>query len=177
MQARFENNEKCDGSKILASVHTIRAQFENDRNFDTTNSLQSAQESNAKEISMHIKDRSISILKVAKDGQKIFRFHHFRVFTRCRFQIVPVGVLFQNLPFSRSAGKVCSLRVNGRPIRHIFHRFQNVPEFCECSLTNSVQFDSYDKNNHGWLDTAVVFHCHCFFVLLQRENFLLLQRS
>ena len=27
-----------------------------------------------------------------------------------------------------------SPRVNGRPIRHIFHRFQNVPASCERSL-------------------------------------------
>ena len=30
--------------------------------------------------------------------------------------------------------KMCRFRVNGRPIRHIFHRFQNVPASCERSL-------------------------------------------
>ena len=36
---------------------------------------------------------------------------------------------FQNLPT-----KMCRFRVNGRPIRHIFHRFQNLPASCEHSL-------------------------------------------
>ena len=36
---------------------------------------------------------------------------------------------FQNLP-----AKMCRFRVNGRPIRRIFHRFQNVPASCERSL-------------------------------------------
>ena len=26
---------------------------------------------------------------------------------------------------------MCRFRVNGRPVRHIFHRFQNVPVSCE----------------------------------------------
>ena len=30
--------------------------------------------------------------------------------------------------------KMCRFRVNGRPIRHICHRFQNVPASCERSL-------------------------------------------
>ena len=29
MPAHFENDEKCDGSKIWASVHTMPEQFEN----------------------------------------------------------------------------------------------------------------------------------------------------
>ena len=33
---------------------------------------------------------------------------------------------FQNLP-----AKMCRFRVNGRPIDHILHRFQNVPASCE----------------------------------------------
>ena len=56
--------------------------------------------------------------------RKMFCFHNFRVFTRCRcwfknsvFKIYR----FQNLPV-----KMCRFRVNGRPIRHILHRFQNV---------------------------------------------------
>ena len=48
------------------------------------------------------------------------------------------------MPFSKCAGKsfvfkicrrkMCRFRVNGRPIRHIFHRFQNVPASCERCL-------------------------------------------
>ena len=33
MPAHFENDEKCDGSKIWASVHTMPEQFENGRKF------------------------------------------------------------------------------------------------------------------------------------------------
>ena len=52
MTAHFENGQKCDGSKLLASVHTIPAQFENGRKFDgtVTNLLKSPQESDAKEM-------------------------------------------------------------------------------------------------------------------------------
>ena len=32
--AHFEDDEKYDGSKILASVHTMPEQFENGRRFD-----------------------------------------------------------------------------------------------------------------------------------------------
>ena len=51
-----------------------------------------------------------------------------------------LGFRFQNLPFSKSAGKkMCRFRVNGRPIRQIFHRFQNVPASCERSLKNTFK--------------------------------------
>ena len=61
--------------------------------------------------------------------------------TGCRFQNLPLEFLFQNLPFSKSAGKkMCRFRVNGRPIRHIFHRFQNVPASCERSLSFVANF-------------------------------------
>ena len=40
MPAQFENDEKSDGSKISASVHTMPAQFENGRKFDDKNWLQ-----------------------------------------------------------------------------------------------------------------------------------------
>ena len=41
-------------------------------------------------------------------------------------------MLFSNVlirgPFSKSTVfKMCRFRVNGRPIRHMFHRFRNVP--------------------------------------------------
>ena len=44
------------------------------------------------------------------------------------------------VPFSKSTvfeicrQKMCRFRVKGRPICHIFHRFQNVPASCEHSL-------------------------------------------
>ena len=49
------------------------------------------------------------------------------------------------VPFSKSTvfeicrQKMCRFRVNGRPIRRIFHRFQNVPASCERSLSGDVE--------------------------------------
>ena len=63
------------------------------------------------------------------------------------------------MPFSKSAGsvpfskftvfkicrqKMCRFRVNGRPIRHIFHRSQNVPASCERSLSYNACSDKKD---------------------------------
>ena len=49
-----ENGKKCDGSKILATVHTIPAQFDNDRNLTAANSLKSA---DGKEMYLHLANR------------------------------------------------------------------------------------------------------------------------
>ena len=128
MPAHFENDEKCDGSKIRASVHTMPEQFENGRKFDSKNSLQ---DFDAKEKYLHPKDRSVSFQK----RLNMFYFHHFKVFTRCRFQNVPIRVPFsKSTVFKICRQKVCRFRVNRMPIRRIFHRFQNVPASCERSL-------------------------------------------
>ena len=80
---------------------------------------------------MYLHPKNRLVLKALKK----FCFHHFRVFSRCRFQNVPVRA-----PFSKSTvfkiwrQKICRFRVNGRPFRHIFHRFQNLPASCERSL-------------------------------------------
>ena len=99
-------------------------QFENGRKLDGKDSLQGF---DAKEVCIHPKNLSVSFQK----RLKMFYFHHFKVFTRCSFQNMLIGV-----PFSKSAGKkMCCFRVNRRPIRRIFHRFQNVPASCEDSLS------------------------------------------
>ena len=54
MPAHFENGEKCDGCKTLASVHTMPEQFENGRKLDGNNSLQ---DFDAKEVSLYPKNR------------------------------------------------------------------------------------------------------------------------
>ena len=41
--------------------------------------------------------------------------------------------------------KICRFRVNGSSIRHIFHRFQNVPASCERSLNDNICFISEKK--------------------------------
>ena len=61
------------------------------------------------------------------------------MFTRCCFQNVPIRVPFsKSTVFKICRQKMCRFRVNRRPIRHIFCRFQNVPASCERSLTVSV---------------------------------------
>ena len=67
---------------------------------------------------------------------RMFSFYHFQLFIRYHFQNMPIRV-----PFSKSTAfkicrqNMCRFRVNRRPIRQIFHRFQNVPASCERSLT------------------------------------------
>ena len=57
------------------------------------------------------------------------------------------------VPFSKSTvfkicrQKMCRFRVNGRPIRRIFHRFQNVPASCERSLILQKRQLSKEKLN------------------------------
>ena len=93
------------------------------------------QDFDAKEMYLHSKNRSVAFQKL----RKMFCFHHFRVFTRCCFQNVLVIV-----PFSKSTTfkicwqKMCRFHLNGRPIRHIFHRFQNVPASCERCLSFEI---------------------------------------
>ena len=128
MPVHFENGEKCDGCKVLASIHTIPEQFENGRNLDGKTSLQ---DFDAKEVYIHPKNRSVSF----QDPPKMFCFHHFQAFTRRRFQNVSVRVPFsKSTVFKICRQKMCHFRANGRPIRRIFYRFQNVPASCERSL-------------------------------------------
>ena len=48
---------------------------------------------------------------------------------------MPVRAQFsKSTVFKMCRQKMCRFRVNGRPIRHIFHRFQNVPASCERGL-------------------------------------------
>ena len=128
MPAHFENGEKFDGCKIRSSIHTVPEQFENGRNLDGKNLLQHF---DAKEAYLHSNSRSVSFQKCLK----MYCFHHFQVFTRCRFQNAPVRVPFsKSTVFKICRQKMCRFRLNGRPIRHIFHRSQNVPASCERSL-------------------------------------------
>ena len=103
-------------------------QFENGRKLDGKSSLQHF---NAKETYLHPKSRSVLFQKCLK----IFCFHHFQLFTRCLFRSVSVRVPFSKSTVFKICGqKMCRFHVNGRPIRRIFHRFQNVPASCERSL-------------------------------------------
>ena len=94
-------------------------------NLTVRNSLQ---DSDNIERYLHPKYRSV----LFQNRRKMFYFHHLQMFTRCRFHNVPV-----RLPFSKSTVfKMCRqkcFRLNGRPILHIFYRFQKVPASCERS--------------------------------------------
>ena len=80
---------------------------------------------------LHLRCQSVLFHK----RRELFYFQSFQVFTRCRFQNVLVRVQFSKCTvFKMCRQKMCRFRVNGRPIRHIFHRFQNVPASCERSL-------------------------------------------
>ena len=110
-------------------------QFENGRKFDGKNSLQ---DFDVKEMYIHPKNPSVSF----QQRLKMFFFHHFQAFTRCRFQNVLVGVPFsKSTVFKICRQNICRFRVNGRPIRRIFHRFQNLPASCERSLRLPFFFD------------------------------------
>ena len=76
-------------------------QFEDGRNFDGKSIVV---DFDAIEIYLNPKNRQVSFQK----RQEMFCFHHSRVFTRCCFQKCRLGFRFQNLPFSKSAGKKCA---------------------------------------------------------------------
>ena len=111
------------------------AQFENGRKFDDKNSLQDLMPKNSTYILRIDLSRSKSVEKCS-----VFIFVEClndAVSNSCRLRF-----RFQDLPFSKSTvfkicrQKMCRFRVNGRPIRRIFHRFQNVPASCERSLSS-----------------------------------------
>ena len=61
----------------------------------------SLQDVDVNEMYLHPKNRSVSFQK----RLKMFCFHYFQVFTRCRFQNVPVGVPLSKSTVFKSAGK------------------------------------------------------------------------
>ena len=112
-------------------------QFENGRIFYSKNSLQ---DFDAEEKYLHPKNRPVSIQK----RRRMLCLHHCRVFTRCCFKSIPVRVPFsKSTVFKICRQNMCRFRVNGKPIRRIFHRFQNVPESCERSLRCQSKFDHF----------------------------------
>ena len=91
MPTHFDTGEKCDGSKILASVHTFPEQFDIDRKFDGKKTR--CKILMPKKYTHTIKIDQFHSIKASKNDL----FSSFRVFTRCRFQVLPVIV-----PFSKS---------------------------------------------------------------------------
>ena len=57
------------------------------------------------------------------------------------FPNVPVGDPFStSTVFEISREEMCQVRVNGKPIRQILHRFQNVPASCDGCLRRKNLF-------------------------------------
>ena len=117
-------------------------------NLTVRNSLQ---DFDAIERYLHPNCRSVLFQK----RRKRFYFQHYQVFTQCRFQKVPVRVQFsKSTVFKMCWQKMCRFRVNGRPIHHIFHRFQNVLASCERSLI------------FARISTASDHYTPCFFAII-----------
>ena len=113
----------------------IQAQFQNGRKFDGKKSLQNF---DAKEKYICPKNRPVSIQSVEKCSLYItVECSHDAVSNLCRLGFHPKSTVFE---ICRQ--KMCHFRVNGRPIRHIFHRFQNVPASYERSLRLQMIPDS-----------------------------------
>ena len=129
MPAHSENGEKCDGRKICASVQTMQEQCENDKKFDRKNSLQ---EFDAKEMILYPRINQPRSKSVERCSVCII----FECFHGAVSKNVSVRVPFSKLTdFEICRQKMCRFRVNGRPIRHFFHRFEDVPESCEHGLS------------------------------------------
>ena len=118
------------------------------RNLTADNSLQYF---DTKEMHLHPKNQSVLFRK----RQKMFCFNHFRVYTQCRFQDVPVGVpfskstvfkiyRFQNLPFSKSTVfkiyRFQNLPFSKSTVFKIY-RFQNLP-FSKCTVFKMYRFQN-----------------------------------
>ena len=155
-------------------------QFENGRKLDGKDSFQGF---DAKEVCLHPKNLSVSFQK----RLIMFCFRHFQVFTRCSFPNVPIRVPFsKSTVFKICRQKMCRFRVNRRPIRRIFHRFQNVPASCERSLRNlhmnikcpetiqiEVRIASSEPRNISYSIFGVkIYHKHSFsFIWTQKYHF------
>ena len=133
-------------------------QFENCRKLDGKDSLQGF---DAKKVCLHPKNLSVSFQK----RLKMFCFHHFQVFTRYSFPNVLIRVPFsKSTVFKICLQKMCRFRVNRRPIRRIFHRFQNVPASCERSLIqrkcNRILYPAFQKNLKDLSTMLALCSCH-----------------
>ena len=94
------------------------------------NSVPSLQEFDAKEMYLHLKNRLTSFQSVIKCPVLVNS-----EYSQNSFQNVPVRVPFSKCTvFKIGRQKLYCFHVNGRPIHHIFHLFQNVTASCERSL-------------------------------------------
>ena len=100
MPAHFENGEKCDGSKIELALTQYRHNLKTVRD-------KTVKDFDAKEMYLPLRmdqSRSKSVAKFSV--YIIFDSSHVAVSDLCQ-----LGLRFQNLPFSKSAGKNCTVFV------------------------------------------------------------------
>ena len=93
------------------------------------------------------------------------------MFKRCCFKLMPVTVPFsKSTVFKICRQKMCRFRVNGRPIRRIFHRFQNVPASCERSLSLRAGTPQCDEEQQQICAKLRIYIKYQHFVLLCRTS-------
>ena len=91
----------------------------------------SLQNFDAKDMYLHHK-KSVSLVPEALKNVPFSRLSGARTMP---FQNVSVTISHsKSTVFKICRQKMCRFHVNGRPIRHIFHRFQNMSASCERSL-------------------------------------------
>ena len=80
------------------------------------------------------------------------------------------------VPFSKSTvfeiwrQKICRFKVNEKPIRHSFHRVQNVPASCERSLCvpshKNIEMNQSVLGSYYWVSFATKSLCRFLFCLV-----------
>ena len=104
-------------------------------NFKTVQNLpvkSSLQDFDAKKCTLCTCKGSFSLVPKASEN---VLFSSFSIVYTIPFLNMPIRVPFSKpTVFKICRQKMCRFRVNRRPIRRIFHRFQNVPASCERSL-------------------------------------------
>ena len=118
MPAHFANVKNVTVAKFELAFTRCRNNLKTVRILTVRSSLQ---DFDAIERYLRPKCRSVWFQK----RRKLFHFHHFQVFTQCRFQNVPVRVQFSK----STVFKMCRQKILG-PKTHPYGRHVPVPSTC-----------------------------------------------
>ena len=88
---------------------------------------------------LHVKDRLAAFLKTLKNAPFSSLWS---VQTVSFSNSAKESSIFQIYGFKICWQKICGFRMKGRPIRHIFRRFQNLPVTCQRGLTEHIGNDT-----------------------------------
>ena len=104
MPAHFEDGGKCGGSKILAGVHTILAQFQHSRKFDANNFFAISPQNLMPKKCGYILQIDLSRFESVEKCSIfiVFECSHDAVFKMCWSEF-----RFQNAPFSKNVAFLC----------------------------------------------------------------------